>query len=189
MKYNSDKHHRKSIRLKGYDYCRPGKYFITICTYQRECLFGEIIDGKTQLNEYGKIAANCWQAIPEHFPKIQLDLFVIMPNHIHGILMITDNNQDTKINRRDMALPCPYRGEFGKPIAGSLPTIIGSFKSAVTKQINLFRNTLGNKIWQKNYYEHIIRNEDSLAKIRQYIKNNPLSWEIDQLNPNNPAKW
>ena len=88
-----------------------------------------------------------------------------------------------------MALPCPYRGEFGKQIAGSLPTIIGSFKSAVTKQINLFQNTVGNKIQQKNYYEHIIRKEDSLAKIRQYIKNNPLSWEIDQLNPNNPSKW
>ncbi|GAB4227105.1 MAG: transposase [Stanieria sp.] len=182
MKYDPDQHHRKSIRLKGYNYCQAGQYFITICTYQKQCLFGEIINGKTQLNEYGKIAEYCWQTIPEHFPKIQLDLFVIMPNHIHGILVITDNG-------RDMAMPCPYRGEFGKPITGSLPTIIRSFKSAVTKQINIFQNTPGNKIWQKNYYEHIIRNENSLAKIRQYIQTNPLVWKSDRLHPNNSAKW
>jgi len=188
VKYNSDKHHRKSIRLKGYDYSSPGAYFITICTYQRQCLFGEIVDGEMQLSELGKITESCWQAIPDHFDRVQLDDFVVMPNHLHGIIFITDIC-------RGMALPCPYptiqpeEREFGKPIASSLSTIVGSFKSAATKQINILRNAPGTPVWQRNYYEHIVRNGESLHQLRQYIQNNHLSWQQDQLHPDVPSKW
>lgn len=182
MKYDSAKHHRRSIRLKKYDYTQSGWYFIIICTEQKRCLFGAIANKQLILNEFGNIASNCWQAIPEHFPKIKLDEFVIMPNHVHGILIVTNNSADD-INCRGKALPCPYyKGEFGKPVSGSISTIIGSFKSAVTKQINIIRNSKGTSVWQRNYYDHIIRNEESLNKIRKYIINNPLSWENDQLH-------
>ena len=91
MKYNPDIHHRRSIRLQGYDYSSPGAYFVTMCTHNRECLFGEIANGKMRLNELGKIASQCWLAIPDHFPHARLGAFVIMPNHVHGIIWIVDN--------------------------------------------------------------------------------------------------
>ncbi|MBD1905464.1 transposase [Funiculus sociatus GB2-A5] len=182
MKYDPNKHHRRSIRLKGYDYSQVGVYFITICTHQRQCLFGAIANSKMELNPYGQIAAECWDGIPQHFSRIQLDACVVMPNHLHGILVITDAG-------RDMALPCPYERQFGKPISGSLSTAIGSFKSVVTKRINLVRGAPGTPVWQPNFYEHIIRSEPSLQRIREYIHTNPQSWEVDQLHPNNPSKW
>ncbi|MBW4660011.1 MAG: hypothetical protein KME15_15155 [Drouetiella hepatica Uher 2000/2452] len=188
MKYNPDKHHRRSIRLKEYDYLSPGAYFITICTHQRQCLFGEIVNGEMQLSEMGEIAESCWQAIPDHFARVQLDGFVVMPNHLHGIILIADTC-------RGMALPCPYpkmqleKRKFGQPIAGSLSTTVGSFKSAATKQINTLRNATGIPVWQRNYYENIVPNEESLHRLRQYIHNNPLSWQEDQLHPEVQSKW
>ena len=178
MQYDLEKHNRRSIRLNGYDYTQFGYYFITICTHQKSCLFGAIANNKLNLNKFGQIAFTCWQAIPEHFPKIELDSFVIMPNHVHGILIITYNSG------RGLAMPNPYEGKFGKPVAGSIPTIIGSFKSAVTKQINILRNSKGMSVWQRNYYEHIVRDEASLNRIRQYIINNPFDWKNDKLYSN-----
>ena len=178
MRYDPTKHNRRSIRLKGYDYTQSGWYFITICTYQKHCLFSAIANSQSILNKFGKIASECWLAIPQHFSTIELDEFVVMPNHIHGILIITDSPNCK-------ALSCPYQGEFGKPVAGSIPTIIGSFKSAVTRKINIARNSSGSPVWQRNYYDHIIRDEKSLNQIRKYIINNPLSWEQDRLHPNN----
>ena len=187
MQYDSKKHNRRSIRLKGYDYTQSGYYFITICTYQKSCLFGAIANNKLNLNKFGQIAFTCWQAIPKHFSKIELDEFIIMPNHIHGILIVTYNNGRGLVGNnsgRGLAMPNPYEGKFGKPVAGSIPTIIGSFKSAVTKQINILRNSKGMSVWQRNYYEHIVRDEASLNQIRNYIINNPLSWTEDRLHPN-----
>ena len=183
MRYNSERHHRRSLRLPKYDYASVGKYFITICAYQRQCLFGEILGGEMQSSEFGEVVQRCWQAIPIHFPNVQLDEFVVMPNHIHGVIFITDSD------RRGMALPCPYDRKFGKPIAGSLPTIIGSFKSAVTKHINQIRNMPETPVWQRNYYEHIIRNETALQHVQHYIQSNPLAWKQDQLHPNCASKW
>ncbi len=165
MKYNPDKHHRRSIRLKGYDYSQPGFYFITICTWQRECLFGEIKNAQMHLNRLGEVIQYNWHLLAQKFSNIRLDTFIIMPNHIHGILHIS---QQLKID---------------------LPEIIRSFKTTSARRINQLRATQGIPVWQRNYYEHIIRNHETLTKIRQYITDNPQSWERDQLHPSNPSKW
>ena len=175
MKYDRDKHHRHSIRLKDYDYSRAGAYFVTICTKDRECLFGDICDNNLHYNDHGQIAYEFWSKIPEHFSNAELDGFIVMPNHIHGIVVIGDDG-------RGLACHAPTNRKFAKPISNSLSTIIGSFKSAVTKQINQIRGTPGISVWQRNYYEHIIRNEDDLNKIRQYIADNPLEWDTDENN-------
>ncbi|MCK8603108.1 transposase [Desulfoferrobacter suflitae] len=167
---------RRSIRLKGYDYAGAGAYFVTICAQNRECLFGKIVDGKMVLNDAGEIVADEWIKTGDIRDKIILDEWVVMPNHFHGILVIDD--------RRGTARRAPTVEQFGKPVSGSIPTIIRAFKSAVTKRINEMRKTPGVKIWQRNYYEHVIRNDNELNRIREYITNNPAQWETDQENPN-----
>jgi REP element-mobilizing transposase RayT len=181
VKYNRDIHHRHSIRLPGYDYTGAGAYFVTVCTDARECLFGQIIDGEMCLDAYGEIALECWQAIPAHCPYIGLDAFVVMPNHIHGILIL----KDTAIQ----PVHPPAQERFAKPVAGSLPSIMRLYKAAVTRRINSLHGTLARAVWQRNYYEHIIRDLDALEQIRAYIATNPLRWEEDQLHPDNPSKW
>ena len=178
MKYDPEKHHRHSIRLKGYDYSQAGAYYVTICTHKKECLFGNVVDGKMELTRIGTIAGECWKAIPKHFPNVTLDVFVVMPNHVHGVVMI----------RRDTACRVPTMGEFSKPVPGSLPTVIRSYKSAVTKRINELRNTLSSRVWQPNYYEHVIRGEADLNEVREYIINNALKWDLDKENPANLGK-
>ena len=178
MKHDSNKHHRRSIRLKGYDYSQSGVYFVTICTQDRECLFGDIVDEEMRLNDAGHMVLDVWHKIPEHFPHADIDEFVVMPNHFHGIIVISPNS-------RGMACHAPTQRRFAKPIAGSLSTIIGSLKSAITRQINLIRNTPGHPVWQRNYYEHIIRNEEEMNRIREYIMENSLKWAEDKDNPEN----
>ncbi|HBY18700.1 MAG TPA: transposase [Candidatus Marinimicrobia bacterium] len=188
--YNREKHHRHSIRLPGYDYSQPGAYFVTICTQNRECLFGEIVNGEMILNEYGNRVERCWVEIPHHFSHVALDEFVAMPNHVHGVIVIVENVGARHVGARYVgaryvgarhAVP-PHNSnqcieQFGKPVRGSIPTIIRSFKSAVTKQINEIRQTPGMPVWQRNYWEHIIRDEHELNRIRQYIRNNPMNWK------------
>ncbi|MGF1537774.1 MAG: transposase [Elainellaceae cyanobacterium] len=176
MKYNPDKHHRRSMRLKGYDYSSPGFYFITICTHQRLCLFGNVEGNKMHLNEFGQVVLDCWQAIPQHFCHIELDEFVIMPNHIHGIIIVN--------NGRDMAPPCPTKTQnrqFSRPVPGAISTAIGSFKSIATKRINEIRNAPGCPVWQSQFYDRIIRDRDALDRIQRYIQQNPLAWQTDKL--------
>ena len=175
MPYNPERHHRRSIHVPGYDYAQSGAYFVTICTHPRECLFGEVVDGEMQLNAFGCVVEEEWVQTPIIRPYVQLDTFVIMPNHVHGIIVITDDGRGT-------APPCPYTGQFGKPIAGSLPTIMRSFKSAVTKRINALRNTPTAPVWQRNYHEHVIRDETALDAIRAYIANNSFHWAADRYN-------
>jgi putative transposase len=179
-KYNPKKHHRRSIRLKGYDYTRPGAYFVTICTYQRQALFGEVIDGEMVLNACGKIVREEWLKTTQIRTNIQLhqDEFVVMPNHPHGIIWI----DKTVGARRRRA---PTKEGFGKPVKGSIPTIVRAYKSAVTLRINQILNSSGAPFWQRNYYERVVRNNDELNAIRQYIRNNPQKWELDQDNPVN----
>lgn len=206
MTYNPNIHHRRSIRLKGYDYTQPGYYFITICTQNHVCLFGEIRDGEIILNQYGQITHNEWMKTADIRPNIELGPFVIMPNHIHGIIIIKYKHQlnSNRGNsaRRGTAHHCTgtvHRApttiykiateltqkneQFGKPISNSIPTIIRSYKSTVTKQINQLRNTPGIPVWQRNYWEHIIRNEQSYLKISEYIETNPARWHDDRFHP------
>lgn len=179
---DSDNKHRKSIRLKGYDYSQEGAYFITICTYNRECILGNVVNGKMQLNKYGEIVETEWLRTAKMRDNVELDVYIIMPNHLHGILFIVDKCRGT-MHRAPTTNHIPKYESFGKPVSGSIPTIIRGFKSAVTKQINEIRHIADVPVWQRNYYEHIIRYEEELNKIREYIINNPLKWELDIENP------
>ncbi len=160
--------YRKSIRLKNYNYSRPGAYFITIRTIDHICVFGEVNGGIMYLNDYGKIARKCWQEIPKHFPNVKIDLYIIMSNHIHGILWLCDSGEDVGV-RHASPLHLPHL--IGNQIIKKpkLYTVVGSFKSAVTKQINILDDHSRKSFWQKSFYEHIVRDDNSLNKIRKYI--------------------
>jgi putative transposase len=157
MKSDSKDHHRRSIRLRDHDYARPGAYFVTIVTQGRKCLFGEIVEAEMQLNDAGRIIQTAWNDLPNHYANVEVDTFVVMLNHIHGIINLID-----------------------------LPVGAG-FKPAPTnfsaRRINNSRNTSGAPVWQRNYFEHVIRDEASLNRIRQYILDNPARWEFDRENP------
>ena len=176
MTYNPDIHHRKSIRLKGFGYSNEGMYFITICTYNKEFIFYDLVGAGFPrplpcLNKYGEVVQEYWDNISNHFKGVEIDEFVIMPNHIHGII---------KIN--------PYTNQGGEtpPLQGKTPTlgqIVGYFKYQTTKTINQIDTTPGRRVWQRNYYEQIIRTELDYFKITQYIKDNPGNWYSDTENP------
>ena len=169
----SDKRlHRRSIRLPEYDYTQAGVYYITICSHEREHIFGEICDGQMVLNAIGQIVADEWSQTAQKRPNIALDAYVIMPNHVHGIIVISESTN---------ILP-PTIERFGQPTSNSIPTIVRLFKSAATKRINIFRNTWHQPVWQRNYYEHVVRGEADLDRIRTYIANNPVQWAEDREN-------
>jgi putative transposase len=173
MKYDSKIHHRKSIRLKGYDYSQAGYCFVTAATLNMHCIFGEIIGGEMRLSKFGGIVKEEWLKSAEKRRDIELDQFVIMPNHIHGIIII---------KRAQHAVP--VREAFGRPVAGSLPTIMRAFKAAAAKKINELRGTPGKEVWHRNYFEHVIRDDEDLDRIREYILYNPARWDEDADNPN-----
>ncbi len=172
-KYNPEIHHRRSIRIKEYNYSQEGLYFITICTFNHACLFGYIDNVDMVLTEYGKIAHNEWLLTEELRKNIVLQEFVIMPNHIHGIIEINDST-------RRGTMPRAPTEQFGKPTSNTIPTIVRGFKSTVTKQINSIRNIPGQSVWQRSYYEHVIRNEKSYNRITEYIRYNPEKWLQDK---------
>ena len=171
---------RKSIRLQKYNYSSPGYYFITICTQSRRCLFGEIDNGKMKLNNMGKMVKNVCESLPEHH-LVELDVFQIMPNHIHGIIFIRVGATlavalDNII--RAGASPAPTSDTVGPNNAVTIGNIVGAFKSLVSNEcLKIFKsqNEYMGKLWQRNYYEHIIRNENELNRIRKYIIDNPSS--------------
>ena len=165
---------RKSMRLQGYDYAQPGAYFVTLCTQDRACIFGEIVGSQMRSNTMGHIVADCWQAIPSHFQTVELDAWVAMPNHFHGIVWITDVPVGAPHAAPLHASPPPRR---------PLGTIVGSFKSATARRINTLRGTPGMPVWQRNYHERIVRSHASLNDIREYIHVNPARWAMDRENP------
>ena len=179
MKFNPDIHRRRSVRLKEFDYASPGAYFVTICTRDRELLF--------ENPDYKTIIQDEWDRTAVVRPKIHLDEFVCMPNHIHGIIAFIE---PVGARRRlalihDQTNRATHRVAPTKSVqSNSLGAIIGQFKSITTKRINRLRGTIELSIWQRSYYEHVIRNEDELIRIRQYIHDNPLNWETDEENPN-----
>ena len=196
MLYNPATHNRHSIRLPGYDYANPGAYFLTILTHKKEHLFGKVIKGVVQLSPLGEIAQEQWEKIPTHFSNVLLDAFVIMPNHIHGVLVITEGLADTGKGKgkaferyntpnifRSNALPIQSKsGSNASPKQlgsqpGSIPAIIQNYKSITSRKINKLLNSPGSTIWHRNYFEHIIRDEEDFNRIQQYIQENPLRWE------------
>src|SRR6266702_2455200 len=200
MTYNPDIHHRHSIRLKDYDYSQAGAYFVTICAWQRECLFGGIVNGEMVLNDMGQIVKSVWCQLPEYFPNINLDAYVIMPNHFHGILQITEfvgvvgakqgssallgSDLYAGKGKADETFALPLQQMRGS-VSGSLCSIVQNFKSVLTRKINKLRNNPGCPVWQRNYYERVIRNENELSRAREYIDKNPMKWEMDKENPIN----
>jgi putative transposase len=182
MKFDPEKHHRQSIRLRNYDYSQPRFYFLTICTYKRQSWFGEIKNDRMYLNQIGKIVAEEWLNTPKIRPNFQLDAWVIMPNHLHGIVIINEHILETGKGNQDIlgARNAPLRQE-----PNSISSFVAGFKSAVTKRINLLRNNRDIPIWQRNYYESIIRDEQSLIAVQEYILNNPCQWKKDPDNQEN----
>ena len=191
--------HRRSIRLQGYDYSRSGAYYVTLCTQDRACFFGEVVDTDMHLNDAGRLVSDAWRALPDRFPPIVLDAFVIMPNHIHGVVVITGDN--TPVNDKDVVgaglVPAhdvvpAHDGSIVRAttrVAPTLGDVIGAYKSVVTVQYARAVNTRGwprfrKRLWQRNYHEHVIRNAESLNRIRRYILDNPQHWHEDRYNPN-----
>jgi putative transposase len=186
--------HRRSIRLKGYDYTQPGAYFVTVCTHRREFLFGDVVNGEVVMNGFGAVVDYQWRQIPRFSPNTMLDEFVVMPNHFHGIVIIVGD--ETNVGAKHPCLnsgkadgidtggcfaPTTERPHGTAP--GSLSAVIQNFISVTTRKINRMRRTPGRKLWQRNYHEHIIRNDAELNRIREYIRNNPLKWAEDRENP------
>ena len=170
MKHIVHRHRRRSIRLKDYDYSQAGAYFVTACTRNRECILGDVQNGNVVLNEIGQIVERTWIQLPSYFKTIDIDKFVVMPNHIHGIIMLTNH----------------CRGGVTPPLQRpTLGQIVAYFKYQATKSINRLSSSPGNRVWQRNYHEHIIRNEEDLNEIRGYILNNPPEWALDEENPDN----
>ena len=173
-KFRSD-----SIRLKDWDYASTGYYFITLCTKNRKPFFGRIIKENVSLSNIGTVCKLYWSEIPHHFTDANIDAYIIMPNHIHGILIINEPNVETC---HGMSLQQdPKKNKFSKPMSGSLSVIINQFKSSVTRWCR--KNGYINFSWQSRFYDHIIRSERSLEKVREYITYNPLKWESDEYNP------
>jgi len=198
---NQKNRNRHSIRLKGYDYSHAGLYFVTICTQNRQHLFGDVCDGEMVLNEFGRIVNDEWQKIPKRYPNVSLGVFQIMPNHIHGIISLNDNSK----NHVGAALAVAHVGDCQRadgndnkragtmidaragasPAPTTVGQIIGAYKSLVTmKCLEIFKskNKYMGKLWQRNYHEHIIRNNRSYQYIANYIINNPANWDNDTLN-------
>ena len=187
MAYNPAIHHRRSIRLKGFDYSQPAVYFVTIYCYQRECLFGTILQDKIVLSELGNIVREEWARSFKIRNELKPDAWVVMPNHFHGLLwfdrpiMPSQSPSDDGEPVNDGALG---KSRLRRP-ARSLGSVIAGFKTATTKRINQLRNAPGTPVWQRNYYESIVRDDRMLNHIRDYIENNPRSWSTDSLHPNN----
>lgn len=224
MQYNPEIHHHRSIRLKGYDYSQEGMYFITINVQDRVRIFGEIVNGEMHLNELGKIAYNEWMHTPEIRKNVELGAFIVMPDHIHGIIIINDTDDSSKgvlytpvshtpvshthdddrsdrdvshmsdIDRGVSYTPdkdrspdidrgvcdTPQRPPLRSP-SRTIGAIIRGYKSSVTRKINEMRNSNGFVVWQRNYWEHIIRDYRAFDAISDYITNNPKKWDVDKL--------
>lgn len=201
MPFDRTRHHRRSIRLADYDYAQVGAYFVTICAATRRSIFGRGKDGAIMLNPIGQIVRDTWLSLPEHHPHVALDAFVVMPDHVHGIIVFADvppigrpaidedgdggNGGDAVGAQRSAPLhhaaPVTRAGSAAhaappKMAPGSLGVIVRAFKSAATRAVNIHRNTPAALVWQRNYYEHIVRGNADMDRIRRYIENNPARW-------------
>ncbi len=190
--YNSEIHHRQSIRLKSYDYSGNGAYFVTICVQDKQELFGTIDDGEMKLNTYGEIAQQVWQSLPTRFPGTDLDYCVIMPNHVHGIIVRTKeisniyDKNDVKAQQDASSMKSTLQMYATAPRRWQLlGEIVRTFKAATSRLIH--KEGCEEFAWQRNYYESILRNDVQLTAIRNYIASNPQTWHKDTLNPISPS--
>lgn len=167
---------RRSIRLQGYDYAEVGAYFVTICTHGRTCLLGDIADGAMRLNAYGQVVNEEWAYTELARSNVILDAYVVMPNHFHGILLITRHHRGGQASHA-------ASGRLWRSPAQTLGSVMRGFKGATTVRINALRDTPATPVWQRNYYEHVIRDDRELDRIRAYIADNPLRWSEDENNP------
>ena len=219
MSYDPERHHRRSIRLKGYDYSQAGAYFVTICAQGRQCLFGAIVDGVMRPNDAGRMVERWWLELNHKYPTVETDEHSVMPNHFHGVILIY-GQPDAPGQPHEWGQPDapgqPHRvaptaadddvgaALRGRPVPATPPAIVTAptlgdimdwFKTMTTNEYIRGVKTLGwppfdRRVWQRNYYEHIIRSEAELDRIRAYIANNPLKWALDMENPRaqTPAK-
>jgi REP element-mobilizing transposase RayT len=155
-------------------------YFITICGLQRRCIFGQILENKALLSPIGKITKDCWIEIPQHFPNVKLETYVVMPNHLHGILTIDARSQKTKCKEETIIL----KEAFGRPSPGSIPTIVRSFTSAASRRARESGLVVGESIWQRGYFEHVLRNTRDFVETTNYILQNPARWAYEEDNLN-----
>jgi putative transposase len=175
MKSNLELPSRRSIRLPNYDYSQNGCYFVTICVKDRECLLGDVEAGVMRVNQAGSIAGDRLQWLADRYPFVDLDEWIVMPNHIHAIVLIEHLQQSVALERAVREPPLPKTKPLGR--------LIGAFKTVSCKAINQIRGMPQGIVWQRNYYEHIIRGERDLSRIREYIRRNPLAWASDPENP------
>ncbi len=221
MAYDSERHHRRSIRLRGYDYAQAGAYFVTLVTHGRECLFGEVVNDMVFPNDAGRMVQAVWHELPVRFPGVDVDAFVVMPNHIHGIIAWTApvgaplvGAQSAAAMATDVGAPGQGATDQGATdqgatdvgatgagatgqgattrVAPTLGDVVGAYKSLTTLEYVRGVKTMGwqafpGRLWQRNYYEHIIRDERALNRIRRYIDENPLRWTFDDENPHRPT--
>lgn len=169
---------RRLLRLGDWDYTRPGAYFITLVAHHNICRFGEIIDGDLRLNTTGKIILEEWERTSEIRREVDLDAYILMPNHLHAIVVLEETTQFHQMIKDN-----PHLSFSRSP--RSLGALIAGFKSSTTKKVNILEGSPGSPLWQRNYYEHIIRNEADLVRIRRYIQENPARWSLDHENPVN----
>jgi putative transposase len=197
MTYDPQKHHRRSIRLQGYDYAQAGAYYVTMVAEGRERLFGEVVDGEMRLNAAGQMIEKWWLELAHKFPTISLGAYVIMPNHSHGIIIINDVRADVGADLRvgpalkDDNVYMETGAHAGAP-RPDLPTIVQWFKTMTTNEYmrgvkQLEWPAFNGKLWQRNYYEHIIRNDEDYNRIHLYIESNPLNWSRDKENFKTPT--
>ncbi len=197
MQFNSDVNHRQSIRLHGYNYATSGAYSVTVVTQGRECAFGDVVDGVMTENTVGRMVRQAWFALPDRFPRMSLDAFVVMPNHIHGIIWIEPHGVGAPLagaqaGETGVLAGAGATANAGAPAStwvGARPTptlgdAIGAFKSITTvsniRTSDMFRS---GKLWQRNYWERVIRDDGELNRIRRYIMDNPANWETDEERP------
>ena len=183
MEYNPKTHRRRSIRLKGYDYSHPGMYYATLCVGKRLTLFGEVIDNVVRLSAIGEVVRGCWEEIPKHFPNVKLDRYIVMPNHLHGILVLRENALDLVGVEYIQPRLGQKKSQFQHVVPRSLGSIIRAFKAAVTRICR--QNGHTGFEWQRDYYDHVIRDGHDLDRIRRYIIDNPANWANDQNFPGN----
>lgn len=185
MRYDPNHHHRRSVRWLGFDYAAAGSYFLTICTVDRAFLFGEVVRGGMELNGYGRIVLEEWHRSLEIRPTIALAAVVVMPNHLHGIVTFDadgTSSEDAELRQRSAG----ERAHGCAPLhrkPRSLGSFVAGFKAASTKRINAERGLSGTPVWQRNYHDHVIRDDDAYARIYNYILTNPVRWELDRENP------